>query len=56
MVQILYPEGCVVEVIWHGEFYGNRVVVIYIKEYRTVAELYEGMNEAIERINEMLNQ
>ncbi|MDQ0060021.1 hypothetical protein [Paenibacillus harenae] len=67
MFQVEYPNGYLIDVGWYGKFLTlNGVFIIYIlkdtkwdkpvfkEEYRSVAELYEGMKSAIERINQSL--
>lgn len=69
MVQIEYPNGYLLDVGWYGKsFTLNGVFVICIvkdykwskpvfkHEYRSVSELYEGMQTAIERINQLINE
>ncbi|WP_106767636.1 hypothetical protein [Paenibacillus faecalis] len=69
MVQVEYPNGYLLDVGWYGKaFTLNGVFMIcivkdykwdnpvFIQKYRSVTELYEGMQRIIERINQLINQ
>jgi len=69
MVQVRYENGFILDVGWYGKtFTLDGVFIIniikdykwdkpvYKKEYRSLTELYNGMNKAIVRINILLKQ
>lgn len=69
MLQVEYPNNYILDVGWYGKsFTLNGVFIIYIiknfkwespvfkQEYKSVIELYGGMEIAINRVKQLLNQ